>query len=144
MRIKKVHIHKTKDGTKIPIHRLKTDHLVNIIRFAKKNPDNTNKEYLDIYINELRDRYGLSDQLIMNELSRFFSIIDHKDIKCIKTGCDGWLKEYDIDPFQDIRQTFCGTCWAQYKNIGLSEVIQEDEVSRFGDDCAYQRLFKDC
>ena len=143
MHIEKVYIHTTKDGTKIPVHRLKKDHLVNIIRFAKKNPAITNMELLDIYIKELRDRDSYLDQPIMNELNRFASIRDYKHIKCIKTECNGWLKEYNINPFKDIRQTFCGTCWEQYNNLGLPDIPQKDELPVFGDDPAYDD-YDDC
>ena len=146
MRIEKVHIHTTKDGTRIPIHRLEKNHLINIIRFALNNPDNTNKDHLDIYINELRNRRNYPECLIMDESNRFESIKD-KNTKCIKTECDGWLKQYTpIKTHQRFctPQIFCGKCWAQYKNIGLSAIIQEEEFNRLGYDCAYSRIFKDC
>lgn len=125
MKIKKVYIHTTKDGTKIPIHRLKKDHLMNIIDFANKNLDKTNKEFLGIYKNELYARNSYPDQLIMDELTRFVSI---KDLgkKCIKKDCDGGLYEYYAI---ETIQILCRKCWTQYQiKCGLSQIIGLDEI----------------
>jgi hypothetical protein len=148
MRIEKIYIHTTKDGTKIPIHRLEKGHLINIIRLALNNPANTNKDHLNIYINELRDRCNHPDHLIMDESNRFASIED-KNIKCIKTECDGWLKEYTtIKTYTTsyIRQTFCGKCWSQYTFkflTNLPSYIQEDELGDLYDADGFERSDRD-
>jgi len=137
MEIKKVYIHTTKDGIKIPIHRLKTDHLANIIRYANNNPDNTNKKYLDIYKKELHVRNNYPNELVMNELTRFKSI-QKTEWECIKTECDGRLNEYTAT---EITQTFCRTCWQEYKIKSVyhgSAIIEEDEFNPRPYDQYYQ------
>ena len=109
MIIDKIHIHKTRDGTKIPIHRIKTAHLNNIIKLAKKHMDNVNKDVIDIYLNESDVRNIYPSELIMNESNRFKSITPTR-WNCQKKDCKGRINEYESKLGT---QLFCDTCWGQ-------------------------------
>ena len=127
--LEKIHIHKTSDGTRIPIHMLKTDHLKNIINLAKKHIDNVDKDSLNIYLNELDVRSIHPNELIMDQSNRVKSIKLTR-FNCTKDDCTGVINEYET---RSETQVFCDTCWVQhgpiewvtlYSGILLSEIIE--------------------
>lgn len=133
--IKEFYIHKTKDGTRIPIHRLKKDHLVNIIRMFNRNAPKINMDVshiIDRYKKELSVRNNFSDQFVLNNESKRFILIKKTrcDSKCSKTECGGLLKQYTA--FIGTTRTFCPVCWDEYKVVDpleqLSPIIQLDEL----------------
>ena len=125
MIVDKIHIHKTRDGTKIPIHRIKTNHLNNIIRLAKKHMDNVNKDVIDIYLNESDVRNIYPSELIMNETNRFKSINPTK-WNCQKKDCKGRIKEYES---KLEKQVFCDTCWVQHGPIEVYTLYGGERLS---------------
>lgn len=129
----KIYIHKTRDGTRIPIHKLKTDHLKNIINLAKKYKDNVDSDSMNIYLNELDIRNAYPDEFIMNESNRFESI-EKTEFNCTKKECSGVINEYKTE---SETQVFCNKCWVQhgpierytlYSGMRLSEIIEDWEV----------------
>ena len=131
--LEKIHIHKTSDGTRVPIHRLKTDHLTNIIKLAKKHIDNVDKDSLNIYLNEFDIRNIYPNELIMDESNRLKSIKPTR-FNCTKEECSGVINEYET---KSETQVFCNTCWVQhgpiervtlYSGILLSEIIEAWEL----------------